>query len=264
MMRPSRFVLVALVVVLLAAIPVAVVAVRGLAADQPPGAVETAVARRLVWLSIPASARRAVNPLAGRDDAANRGAEHFDDHCATCHGRDGRGKTSIGQSMYPPVPDLSATAIQDLSDGALFSIIQHGVRWTGMPAFARSHTPEETWQLVTFIRRLPHAPRDLQRDADDHHHAAEGAGHTADAAGTVLIDGTSFQPPELTVHVGTVVTWRNQDPFPHNVTSSAGGWHSPDLDPQQSFEWKATTPGTFRYVCTLHPGMKGVVHVQRR
>jgi plastocyanin/mono/diheme cytochrome c family protein len=261
MMRLRRFLLAVLAVVLLAAIPIAVVAVRGLSADQPPGALETAVARRLVWLSVPAAARRAANPLAGQPDSADRGAEHFDDHCATCHGRDGRGQTDIGRAMYPPVPDLSAPAIQDLSDGALFSIIQHGVRWTGMPAFARSHSPEETWQLVTFIRRLPQSPRDRQGDSDDHHHDDHASRHAA-ATNTVAIDGTSFHPPELTVPVGTVVTWRNDDPFPHNVTSSAGGWHSPDLESQQSFEWKATTPGTFRYACTLHPGMKGVVHVQ--
>jgi plastocyanin len=260
-MRARRVGLVLLVLVVLAAIPVAIVAVRGLSADTPPGRIETAVARRLVWLSIPLAARRATSPLADQPAATKAGAEHFDEHCATCHGRDGRGKSGFGPAMYPPVPDLSSRDIQAFSDGALFSIIQHGVRWTGMPAFASSHTPEETWQLVAFIRQLPRSAP-ASHDGADHDHAAGAASHGAAAKNTVLIDGTSFQPTELTVHAGTVVTWRNADPFPHNVTSSAGGWHSPDLDSQQSFEWKATTPGTFRYACTLHPGMTGVVHVQ--
>lgn len=261
-MRARGLVLALAVVIVLAAIPLAVVAVRGLSADQPPGAVETAIARRLVWLSIPIAARRAANPLPDPAEAAKAGAEHFDEHCAACHGRDGRGKTSIGQAMYPPVPDLAGPDIQALSDGALFAIIQHGVRWTGMPAFASSHTPQETWQLVAFIRRLPRSAPSASGAAERLDHASGASSEREAGTHDVLIDGTAFQPTELTVRVGAVVTWRNEDPFPHNVTSAAGGWQSPDLDPSQSFEWKATTPGTFRYVCTLHPGMTGVVHVR--
>ncbi len=50
---------------------------------------------------------------------------------------------------------LSAT--QDLSDGSLFYIIEHGVKLTGMPAWGNG-TPEgerSSWHLVQFIRRLP-------------------------------------------------------------------------------------------------------------
>ena len=37
----------------------------------------------------------------------------------------------------------------------MFSIIQNGIRFTGMPAFADEHGDEETWKLVLFIRHLP-------------------------------------------------------------------------------------------------------------
>jgi hypothetical protein len=35
------------------------------------------------------------------------------------------------------------------------TIIQNGVRWTGMPTWKEEHTPEETWNLVAFLRRAP-------------------------------------------------------------------------------------------------------------
>jgi mono/diheme cytochrome c family protein len=82
---------------------------------------------------------------------------HFADHCASCHGNDARGKTSIGQNLYPKVPDMWHAETQSLSDGELFSIIKNGVRLTGMPAWG-GDTPEddkETWELVHFIRHLP-------------------------------------------------------------------------------------------------------------
>lgn len=127
----------------------------GLSADAQPGPVERAVARRLVGLSIPADAERQQNPF--RNDATvwRSAVEHFQDHCAMCHGRDGRGKTEIGENMYPRVPDLAASTIQARSDGALFHVIQNGIRWTGMPAWKREHAAEDTWKLVSFIRKLP-------------------------------------------------------------------------------------------------------------
>lgn len=127
----------------------------GLSADAEPAALERAIATRLVRLSIPADAERQQNPFRDDANAWRSSFEHFQDHCAVCHGRDGRGKTDIGENLYPKVPDLAATTTQARSDGALFHIIQNGVRWTGMPAWKREHSPEDTWKLVSLIRRMP-------------------------------------------------------------------------------------------------------------
>jgi mono/diheme cytochrome c family protein len=84
--------------------------------------------------------------------------EHFADHCATCHGNDGRGMTLIGRGLYPKPPDMTARTTQELSDGELYYIIENGVRFTGMPAFGEDpdNTEDtETWDLVHFIRHLP-------------------------------------------------------------------------------------------------------------
>lgn len=47
----------------------------------------------------------------------------------------------MGRSFYPPAPDMRAARTQQLSDGELFSIIEHGIRLTGMPAWGTG-TPE--------------------------------------------------------------------------------------------------------------------------
>jgi hypothetical protein len=59
--------------------------------------------------------------------------------------------------MYPPAPDMRAAATQSLSDGELFSIIENGIRLTGMPAWSTGTTEGErdSWALVHFIRGLP-------------------------------------------------------------------------------------------------------------
>jgi hypothetical protein len=48
-------------------------------------------------------------------------------------------------------------ATQSLTDGELFWIIEHGVRFTGMPGWSTGTQEGEaaSWQLVHFIRHLP-------------------------------------------------------------------------------------------------------------
>lgn len=259
-MRAIRNALIAFVVVAAGVAGGAYFVLRnGLAADARPGPIETAVARRLVRLSIPRTSRQLSNPRRSDLDAWRQGAKHFAEHCAVCHGSDGRGATEFGPRMYPPVPSLASADIQAFTDGELFAIIQHGVRWTGMPAFASTHSADETWQLVSFIRRLPSLPT-----ADQHHQDRESRDHvdTREPIAAIAIDGTSFSPSELTVHVGDSVVWTNKDPFPHNVTSRLGGFSSGDLDPEARWRFRARKAGRFPYVCTLHPGMKGTLVVE--
>jgi len=156
-MRFLRDALITLVV-LVAVISIVVYArVRagGLSADATPGAVERTVASRLVRLSIPSDAQQRQNPFASDANAWRAAADHYGDHCAVCHGADGHGRTEMGENMYPKVPDLAAPSVQNLSDGAIFSIIENGVRWTGMPAWKNEHSDEESWRLVSFVRKVP-------------------------------------------------------------------------------------------------------------
>ena len=79
---------------------------------------------------------------------------------------------------------------------------------------------------------------------------------------TVAMEGTAFQPVALTVKAGESIVWINKDPFPHTVTSSAGGFDSKPLEPAQSWAYVASKPGEFSYTCSLHPTMKGTLRVE--
>jgi len=130
---------------------------NGLSAREEPGRLEALAARTVRRLATPRDMRSRANPLEATDAVRNEGLEHFADHCASCHANDGSGHTSLGRSLYPPAPDMRAAATQSLSDGELFSIIENGIRLTGMPAWSTG-TPEgerDSWALVHFIRRLP-------------------------------------------------------------------------------------------------------------
>jgi mono/diheme cytochrome c family protein len=139
---------------------------RGLSTRVEPSAAERTIARAMRHMAVPRAVRSRPNPVHPTHEVLDDALAHFADHCAGCHGNDGRGRTEVGRSLYPPAPDMRARATQELSDGELFSIIENGIRLTGMPAWSTG-TPEgerATWALVHFIRRLPSLrPEDIAR-----------------------------------------------------------------------------------------------------
>lgn len=84
----------------------------------------------------------------------------------------------------------------------------------------------------------------------------------AEVTHTVVIDGTRFQSQTLTVARGDRVVWTNKDPFPHTATAVGKAFDSGGIDPNASWTYRATREGTFEYVCTFHPTMKGTLVVR--
>jgi mono/diheme cytochrome c family protein len=148
--------LMALVVLLGGAIAYSIVR-RGLSAHDEPSRAEEVLARTMRRLATPRAVRDQSNPVRPTPEVIDEALEHYADHCASCHANDGSGDTEIGRGLYPRVPDMRASQTQSLTDGELFSIIEHGIRLTGMPAWGNG-TPEgqrQSWGLVHFVRRLP-------------------------------------------------------------------------------------------------------------
>lgn len=129
----------------------------GVSARPAPGRVETFVARTLRDMAIAWHTQNRQNPVPLSDEVLALGREHFADHCASCHGNDGSGDVELGRAFYPRAPDMRLPATQQLSDDALFYIIENGVRLTGMPAWGTGtlEGEQQSWHLVHVIRQLP-------------------------------------------------------------------------------------------------------------
>lgn len=88
---------------------------------------------------------------------------------------------------------------------------------------------------------------------------------TAAPAGgdAVTIAEFAFDPATLTVKVGATATWTNRDSATHTVAWADGSQGSRSLtDGGAPYSRTFDTPGTFAYVCGIHPRMKGTVVVE--
>lgn len=130
---------------------------RGFSTHDEPSGLEAWVARSARRWATPADLRNERNPLPLTPQVLAEARAHWADHCAVCHGNDGKGKTAIGENLYPRAPDMTLPATRSLSDGELFSIIENGVRLTGMPGWGNgtAESAYGSWGLVHLIRHLP-------------------------------------------------------------------------------------------------------------
>ena len=138
----------------------------GFSAKTEPPAIEVFMARQIRRLAIPIEERHAKNPIPLNPDVMKESLAHFADHCATCHANDGSGQTPIGKNVYPRAPDLRLADTQSMSDGEIFWVIHHGIRFTAMPAWGEGNLDKDvgSWKLVHAIRHLPQlTPEELDR-----------------------------------------------------------------------------------------------------
>jgi plastocyanin len=84
----------------------------------------------------------------------------------------------------------------------------------------------------------------------------------ASATHTVVMEGVGFMPTALTVAKGDTVVWVNKDAFPHTATAQDKTFDSKEIAAGKSWRFTAKKAGTFAYVCTLHPTMKGTLVVK--
>lgn len=80
---------------------------------------------------------------------------------------------------------------------------------------------------------------------------------------TIRIKDFRFGPKVLRVHVNEVITFKNEDPEPHTVTATDDVFDSGAIDSGAVWTHRFTRPGTYSYVCSFHPHMRGRIIVNR-
>jgi mono/diheme cytochrome c family protein len=143
-------------------------------ADVKPGFIERTIAPWALDRSVEKRATTETNPYSGDLAAIATGLDHYRENCVMCHGATGVEAAELSKGIHPSAPSLDKE--NDASDGEFFWVVKHGIRMTAMPAFGPTHTDEEIWKLVAFIRHLPDLTAQEQdslrvaTDEETHHH----------------------------------------------------------------------------------------------
>jgi plastocyanin len=78
----------------------------------------------------------------------------------------------------------------------------------------------------------------------------------------IVMKDFDFAPMTISIKPGTTVTWKNLDGEPHTVVSEDGLFRSQALDEDEAFTFKFDKPGTYKFLCSIHPKMRGIVEVK--
>jgi len=86
------------------------------------------------------------------------GAKLYGTNCAICHGASDAKESTIEQGLYIKAPQLAKHGVEDDAVGETYYKIAHGMRLTPMPAFGKTLTDEQLWQLAWFLKDMDKLP----------------------------------------------------------------------------------------------------------
>jgi mono/diheme cytochrome c family protein len=130
-------------------------------ADNPPSAIERALAGRAMDVYADRHKPDGKNPVDLTPANLTEGAMEYEEHCAFCHGGAKAKVSPMRNRFSPPVPQLVNRIPHD-DDAWLFWVTKHGARMTGMPAWDGVMSDDEIWKVVAFIKHSDALPPETQ------------------------------------------------------------------------------------------------------
>ena len=102
-----------------------------------------------------------------------------------------------------------------------------------------------------------------EAETDDSDRGGNAPAPSGDAvrSAKVEIEDFAYYPDPVTIEVGGKVTWQNEDSAPHTATAEEGSFDTGTLEEGKLKSETFKEPGTYTYICSIHPQMHGTVEV---
>jgi cytochrome c len=131
------------------------------ATDAPPLPFEMQLAHMGLHAQIDKSGTKTPPFQASKDDYLS-GVHLYRQDCAPCHGLPGEPKSAIAQGMYPPPPELfKGTGVTDDPAGETYWKVANGIRLTGMPAYKKTLSEKEMWEISELLANADKLPGEV-------------------------------------------------------------------------------------------------------
>jgi mono/diheme cytochrome c family protein len=132
---------------------VAALGIYDIGADAPHTAVTRALISYVRDRSVAVRARSIVVPDLASPGRVVYGASDYDEMCTACHLAPGMAENEMRPGLYPKPPRLAQVPARPPAEE--FWIIKHGIKMSGMPAWGKTHSDDEIWNMVAFLQKLP-------------------------------------------------------------------------------------------------------------
>jgi thiosulfate dehydrogenase len=127
-------------------------------ADVKPSNLERWFARTALGAAVRRQEPKQANPMAPTDGNLIAGIRLYKQNCAVCHGAFRSSPSHIALGLYQRPPQLPKHGVEDDPGGETFWKIDHGIRLTGMPAYSKTLSEKQVWQITAFLQRMDRLP----------------------------------------------------------------------------------------------------------
>jgi thiosulfate dehydrogenase len=155
-------VVVTVVVALLAAFAIVNFGLMSSAADRKPSHLERWAANRSLAATIARETAGLSDPLPATDDNLAAGVKLYAANCVFCHGAADAKRSAASAGFYIHAPQLADDGVEDDPEAVTYWKIAHGVRFTAMPAFGKTLSGMQIWQLAQFLAKMDKLPPTVQ------------------------------------------------------------------------------------------------------
>jgi mono/diheme cytochrome c family protein len=126
-------------------------------ADIPVNSLDRSVAMPALDAAVDRRAPETKNPLQPTDENLTSGMKMYQQQCSSCHGDTLHHEGMLADALYPRAPQFMEDA-PDMSEDQNFYILQHGIRYSGMPAWKQTFSDKQLWQITTFLSHMDKLP----------------------------------------------------------------------------------------------------------
>ncbi len=130
--------------------------------DEPASDFEKWAAHQALKATISREAGEASNPLTADEHNLMAGVKLYGAYCSGCHGSPLSPEPSFANAYSPAAPIFLKKNLKS-ADSKIFWIIDHGIRFTGMPAFKQMLNEKEIWQLTLFLKNKDRLPAAVEK-----------------------------------------------------------------------------------------------------
>lgn len=115
-------------------------------------------ASRAVPRAIRSDSQGLNSPIEATSDNLDAGAKLYGANCAICHGASDAQESNVAKGLYIKAPQLAKDGVEDDPVGMTYFKIAHGYRMTPMPAFSKTLSDTQIWQLAVFLKNMDKLP----------------------------------------------------------------------------------------------------------